>query len=222
MLLDFLSTQTVPLDLISFARQLPIFRNYSGEFGPVAHYIPPPVDHISVDLLRGLPEFLDISPGSVVLARALGAKEISSLEFYERFVIPRLDKLSSPVRDSAMLKLLRRLPEISATTKKLLASLQFVTTLSGSLAASKLHDINILLGTISSPAQLYDPQAPLLQALLSRDSFPAPPYTDDDALVHLRHLGLQTVLSAQMLMNLANNVSFVLPLCSLSAISAWF
>lgn len=130
--MEFLSTQTIPHDLVPFAHQFPIFRNYAGTFAPVALYIPPPTDQVHVDLLHGLAEFLDIPAESVVFARTLGAKEISVLEFYKNFVFPRIPKLSTSIRDSAMLKLLRKLREITdANFKSLLTTLAFVPTASG-------------------------------------------------------------------------------------------
>jgi hypothetical protein len=85
-----------------------------------------------VDLLRGLSEFLNIPAESHALARALGAKEISTLEFYEKFVFPRVQKLESTVRDAAMLKLLRDLTEIKDSGfLSQLSSLAFVPTAHG-------------------------------------------------------------------------------------------
>jgi hypothetical protein len=131
-LMAYLSTQTIPDDLVPFVKQFPIFRNYTGNFATVAVYISPSPDQIQQDLLHGLSEFLDIPAPSTVFAQSLGARDISILDFYERFVFSRLDNLCSSIRDRAMTKLLRNLPEITNTKfLTVLANLQFVPTASG-------------------------------------------------------------------------------------------
>lgn len=119
------------MNLIPIARQLPIFRNYSGNFGLVAPYLSPS-DQIHQSLLNGLPEFLDIPAVSVELARALGAAEIPILDFYTKFVFPRIHTLEPSIRDPAMLRLLRGLPEIEEDNfKSHLSKLEFVPSPSG-------------------------------------------------------------------------------------------
>eukprot|EP00026_Physarum_polycephalum_P000026 Phypoly_transcript_00026.p1 GENE.Phypoly_transcript_00026~~Phypoly_transcript_00026.p1 ORF type:complete len:3127 (+),score=429.16 Phypoly_transcript_00026:113-9493(+) len=194
-LLDFLSATNVKNltpDLVEFLKKFPIFRNHASNFTEMARYIAPSAQEVSPDLLCGLSDLLDIPAESLPFARALGAEKISTLKFYRRFVFKRLPALDASVRNSAMIRLLRKLPEIpSADFKNELRNLQFVPTSAGVLC---------------SPSELYDPQESQFKGLLVDSNFPCSPFIGDDILVYLRQLGLQTVLSAASLGTLANNI----------------
>jgi hypothetical protein len=127
-----MNVQNISRNLVEFLRKFPIFLNNSGNFALMAHYIPPPAQEIPAELLCGLPDLMDVPAESFPLARALGAQEISFLQFYKLFVFPRLSELEASVRDCAMIKLLRKLPEIpNEEIRDLLGSLKFIPTSSG-------------------------------------------------------------------------------------------
>lgn len=102
------------------------------------------------------------------MVRYLGVQAPSAAQVYRSDILPQLHTLSQPVRDRAMLLLLRHLPDLQQQDRgfvQLLAQTAF-------LPSGK--------GTLHTPRELYDPRSPELIALLDPDAcFPAPAFCGD-------------------------------------------
>ena len=102
------------------------------------------------------------------MVRYLGVTAPSAAQVYRDDILPKLQTLPQPVRDTAMLLMLHHLPDLQQqhrTFAQLLARTPF-------LPSGK--------GTLHAPGELYDPRSPELVALLDPDAcFPAPAFCGD-------------------------------------------
>jgi hypothetical protein len=103
-----------------------------------------------------------------IMVSCLGVQAPSAAQVYRSDVLPRLQALPQPVRDRAMLLMLRQLPDLQQQDRgfvQLLTQTAFLPS-----GSRQLH----------RPSQLYDPRSPELVALLDPDAcFPAPAFCGD-------------------------------------------
>lgn len=105
---------------------------------------------------------------AAVMVRHLSLEAPSAAHVYRSDILPKLATLPQPVRDTAMLLMLRHLPDLQQQDRgfaQLLAQTPFLPSGSGQLHV---------------PSDLYDPRVPELVALLDPDAcFPAPAFCGD-------------------------------------------
>ncbi|CAM0901691.1 unnamed protein product [Alopecurus aequalis] len=187
---------------IKQCKELPIFRVFdegspsSYGFSDLSHsrkYMPP----------LGVPEHLlnsdflfCISPSNEdIIMRYYGVARMSKSIFYQRYVLNKLDRLQTEVRDSVLLTILQDLPQLSLEDprfKEGLKVLRFVPTING---------------TLRSPQSLYDPRVEELYALLQEsDCFPSGLFENPEVLDMLLCLGLRTSVSTDTIIESARQI----------------
>ncbi|KAL6651611.1 hypothetical protein ACP70R_010536 [Stipagrostis hirtigluma subsp. patula] len=187
---------------INQCKKLPIFRVFDGDspssygFSDLSSsrkYLPP----------LGVPDHLltahfifSICPSDEdIIMRYYGIERMPKSNFYQRYVLNRLDKLQAELRDSVLLTILQDLPQLSLedpTFKENLKVLRFVPTVNGIL---------------KSPQSLYDPRVEELYILLQEsDCFPHGLFQNPDILDMLLCLGLRTSVSTDTIIQSARQI----------------
>lgn len=104
------------------------------------------------------------------MVKHLGVQAPTAAQVYRSDILPQLTALPRSVRDTAMLLMLRHLPDVLQQDSgfgQLLAQMAFLPSGKGELHV---------------PSELYDPRSPELAALLDPDAcFPAPAFCGDVA-----------------------------------------
>ncbi|KAM7270495.1 hypothetical protein ACFE04_029709 [Oxalis oulophora] len=187
---------------IKNCKRLPIYKVHSGVSGqdfqfsdlenPRKHLLPLDVPSC---FLGG--EFIICSSNSEeeMLLRFYGIKRMGKAIFYKQQVFDRIKEFEPEVRDSIMLSVLQKLPQLSVedpSIRECLRNLDFVPTVDGS---------------IKCPAVLYDPRNEELCALLEDSgSFPCGSFEDPNILDMLQGLGLRTSVSPEAVIESARQV----------------
>ncbi|KAG8066703.1 hypothetical protein GUJ93_ZPchr0004g39583 [Zizania palustris] len=187
---------------IDLCKKLPIFRVFDGgspssygfsDLSSSIKYLPP----------LGIPEHLlnkdfvfCISPSDEdIIMRYYGLGRMPKSNFYQRYVLNRLDELQTEFRDSVLLTILQDLPQLSLENprfKEALKILRFVPTING---------------TLKSPHSLYDPRVEELYALLQEsDCFPHGLFQNPEVLDMLLCLGLRTSVSIDTIIQSARQI----------------
>ncbi|KAG2569738.1 hypothetical protein PVAP13_7NG437900 [Panicum virgatum] len=187
---------------ISNCKRLPIFRVFDGgspssygfsDLYSSIKYLPPlgvPNHLLKADFI------FSICPSDEdIIMRYYGVERMPKSNFYQRYVLNRLDKLQTDLRDSVLLTILQDLPQLSLEDpmfKEALKVLRFVPTVSG---------------TLKSPQSLYDPRVEELYVLLQEsDCFPHGLFQNPDVLDMLLCLGLRTSVSTDTIIQSARQI----------------
>ncbi|KAL6844366.1 hypothetical protein ACP4OV_026039 [Aristida adscensionis] len=187
---------------INQCKKLPIFRVFDGsspsscgfsDLSSSRKYLPPlgvPDHLLNTDFI------FSISPSDEdIIVRYYGVERMPKSNFYQRYVLNRLDKLETEMRDSVLLTILKDLPQLSLEDpmfKESLKVLRFVPTING---------------TLKSPQSLYDPRVEELYILLQEsDCFPHGLFQNPDVLDMLLCLGLRTSVSTDTIIQSARQI----------------
>ncbi|XP_062184286.1 uncharacterized protein LOC133888156 isoform X2 [Phragmites australis] len=187
---------------INQCKKLPIFRVFDGgspssygfsDLFSSRKYLPPlgvPDHLLNADFI------FSICPSDEdIIMRYYGVERMPKSIFYRRYVLNRLDKLQTELRDSVLLTILQDLPQLSLEDpmfKVALKALRFVPTING---------------TLKSPQSLYDPRVEELYILLQEsDCFPHGLFQNPDVLDMLLCLGLRTSVSTDTIIQSARQI----------------
>lgn len=187
---------------INQCKKLPIFRVFDGgspstygfsDLSSSRKYLPPlgvPDHLLNADFI------FSICPSDEdIIMRYYGVERMPKSNFYQRYVLNRLDKLQTELRDSVLLTILQDLPQLSLENpmfKEILKTLRFVPTING---------------TLKSPQSLYDPRVEELYVLLQEsDCFPHGLFENPDVLDMLLCLGLRTSVSTDTILQSARQI----------------
>lgn len=134
-----------------------------------------------------------------LLRRYYGIERMRKTQFYKMHVLNRIEQLETDVRNRIMLSVLQELPQLcveDALFRENLRNLEFVPT---------------VIGTLKSPAMLYDPRNEELYALLEdSDSFPFGTFQESGVLDMLQGLGLKTIVSIDAVIQSARHVEHLM------------
>ncbi|XP_066349988.1 uncharacterized protein [Miscanthus floridulus] len=187
---------------INQCKKLPIFRVFDGgspstygfsDLSSSRKYLPPlgvPDHLLNADFI------FSICPSDEdIIMRYYGVERMPKSNFYQSYVLNRLDKLQTELRDSVLLTILQDLPQLSLEDpmfKETLKTLRFVPTING---------------TLKSPQSLYDPRVEELYVLLQEsDCFPHGLFQNPDVLDMLLCLGLRTSVSTDTILQSARQI----------------
>lgn len=131
--------------------------------------------------------------GELSLLKRLGVVELSSPDFLITAVLPRLDRLQSDVRDTALVASLKAGHHLAQPKfGMLLRTTRFVPVADGRLRR---------------PDELYDPATPEIEHLLDASAwFPSGQFASEDMLLLLVGLGLQQEVNLQSLIGIAQAI----------------
>ncbi|XP_052152045.1 uncharacterized protein LOC127770389 isoform X1 [Oryza glaberrima] len=187
---------------INLCKKLPIFRVFDGgspssygfsDLSTSRKYLPPL--GVAEQLLNDDFVFC-ISPSDEdIIMRYYGIERMPKSNFYQRYVLNRLDELQTEFRDSVLVTILQDLPQLSLENprfKEALKVLRFVPTTNG---------------VLKSPQSLYDPRVEELYALLQEsDCFPHGLFQNPEVLDMLLCLGLRTSVSIDTIIQSARHI----------------
>ncbi|KAG7379423.1 hypothetical protein PHYPSEUDO_008661 [Phytophthora pseudosyringae] len=140
--------------------------------------------------------FIFVKEGDTVLAdflSHLGVRQISKVEFFAKYLIPRFNRIEPNARVKFVYQLLAELPTLLAQDHDGILSSMIETA----------PIFPTMAGDLKSIGDLYDPEIDEFMEIMDESFFPALELQDAQPLAALRSIGLQRALSRRSILSLA-------------------